>query len=373
VTVKLNKKTGKWDFCFNAGINPLTGKRKQIRRRGFETKGEAIDAYAVAKSAVLDNSFLDISNMTYGHFMENYFKERKVVLQRSTFETHALFYTNNIKPRLGKMKMQEVSHTHVQTFINELVANGYSSNTVHLIFRVLYGSFKKAQLMKIVRENPCQGASLPKPDRREINVWTLDQVNYFLQEAPHVLRVTRCLIGFELGLLAGLRQGEILGLRWKDIDFANRTIYVRQTVTQAAEIKPGAKNDSSIRSLTIPERLVDELQKHRKIIELEKSRCRTGYRENDLVLPTRDGSPMIPRNFRKEFYNLTEHLDLPKIRFHDTRHTHATILIAQNVNVKLIAERLGHSDIQTTLNTYAHVLPNMQKVVSDKLDAILDF
>lgn len=373
MSVKLNKKTGKWEFCFNAGVNPLTGKRKQIRRRGFETKGEAIDAYAIAKSGILEDSFLEVSNMTYGIFMENYFKERQVVLQRSTFETHLLFYKNNIKPSFGMMKMQHVSHIHVQTFINGLVAEGYSSNTVHSIFRVLYGSFKKGQLMKIVRENPCQGASLPKRGRREMNIWSLDQVNYFLQEAPHVMRVTRCLIGFELGLLAGLRQGEILGLRWKDIDFVNRTIYVRQTVTQAGEIKGGAKNDSSVRSLTIPERLAEELQKHRKLIELEKSRCRTGYRDNDLVLPTRDGSPMNPRNFRKEFYNLTEYLDLPKIRFHDTRHTHATLLIEQNVNVKLIAERLGHTDIQTTLNTYSHVLPNMQKVVSDKLDAILDF
>ncbi len=96
------------------------------------------------------------------------------------------------------------------------------------------------------------------------------------------------------------------------------------------------------------------------------------YEDNDLVICTRTGKPMIPRNLCKEFYNLTEKLGLPKIRFHDLRHTHATMLIQQNVNVKLIADRLGHSDIETTLNTYIHVFPDMQKSVSEKLDKIMN-
>jgi integrase len=232
---------------------------------------------------------------------------------------------------------------------------------------------KKAVLRKLIKDNPCVGISLPKKLRREISVWTLDQVNFFLREARHVTRVTRCLIGFQLGLLAGLRQGEILGLRWKDIDFEKGIIYIRQIVTQSGEIKAGAKNNTSIRSITIPNNLLNELKLHRKLIEREKSNCNIKYRENDLILPTRHCAPMIPRNFRKEFYKLTDHLNLPRIRFHDTRHTHATLLIQQNVNVKLIADRLGHVNIQTTLNTYSHVLPDMQRSVSNKIDEIIDF
>ncbi|MBA9027589.1 site-specific integrase [Peribacillus huizhouensis] len=373
MAVSFNEETGNWDFVISAGRNPLTGRRKQVRRRGFATKGEAEEAYLKVKAELKSESFLDKSTMTYEKFMEEYLAERRISLQRSTFETHLTYYENNIKPAIGKLRLQEIQYSHIQTFVNALVGQEYSANTVHLVFRIIYGSLKKAKQRQIIKENPAEGITLPKRGRREMNIWTLDQVNYFLQEAPHIARVTRCLIGFQFGLLAGLRQGEIMGLRWKDIDFDRKIVYVRQTVTQAAEIKPGAKNESSIRSVTIPDRLVEELRKHRKLIEWEKSHCRTTYRDNDLVLPTRDGSPMIPRNFRKEFYNLADKLGLPKIRFHDTRHTHATLLIEQNVNVKLIAERLGHRDIETTLNTYSHVLPNMQRSVSEKLDEILDF
>ncbi|MGX2959478.1 tyrosine-type recombinase/integrase [Peribacillus sp. JNUCC 23] len=373
MAVKLNKKTGKWEFSFDLPKNPITGKRKQIRRRGFVSKEVAVKAYVDAKSEVLGESFVDLSSMRYEQFMDEYLQERKISLQTSTYETHLIFYEKHIQPRLGKMKLQDIKHMQIQRIINELVDEKYSPETVHLIYRIMYGSLKKAVLIKLIKDNPCTGATLPKKHKREMSIWTLEEVNYFLQEAPHVTRVTRCLIGFQLGLLAGLRQGEILGLRWKDIDFDKGIIYIRQTLTQSAEIKSGAKNKSSIRSLTIPNRLLTELKIHRKLIDYEKSNCNIRYQDNDLVLPTRYGAPMIPRNFRKEFYNLTDHLDLPRIRFHDTRHTHASLLIQQNVNVKLIADRLGHKDIETTLNTYSHVLPDMQRSVSDKLDEIIKY
>lgn len=171
-----------------------------------------------------------------------------------------------------------------------------------------------------------------------------------------------------MAVLTGMRQGEIMGLRWKDIDFENNVIYVRQTLTQTARIKEGAKNNASIRNVHIPIKLVEELKLHQKRIIEEKKYYQRDYNDHDLIICTRDGRPIIPRNCRKEFYHLTKKLGLPKIRFHDLRHTHATMLIQQNVNVKLISERLGHTDIQTTLNTYSHVLPTMQREVADKLD-----
>ena len=370
--IKKNNKTGKWEFSFDAGINPLTGKRKQIRRRGFDSKSEATDAFAQSKTEVLESSFIDNSSMTYETFMNEYFKERKIAIQNSTYEIHTMYYRTIIRPTFGKSKLQKISHFLIQNFINILVQQSrYSPHTIHLIFRIIYSSFKKAKIIKLIKDNPCENITLPRKTRREMTIWSLDQVKYFLAEAPKIKRVTRCLIGFQIGLLTGMRQGEILGVRWKDIDFNKRLIYIRQTLTQAAEIKPGAKNFESVRTISISEALLHDLEIHQKELAYEKHFCRTTYYDNDLVLCTRDGSPIIPRNFRKEFYNLTEQLGLPQIRFHDTRHTHATLLIEQNINVKLIADRLGHADIQTTLNTYSHVLPNMQKSVSDKIDELL--
>lgn len=135
-------------------------------------------------------------------------------------------------------------------------------------------------------------------------------------------------------------------------------------------MKYGAKNKSSMRTIHIPNILVEELKSHRQLIDYEKSKAGDKYIDLDLVLPSKYGNPLDQRSIRRSFYHVTEKLGLARIRFHDLRHTHATLLIQQNVNVKLISERLGHSDIGTTLNTYSHVLPEMQRTISEKLDDI---
>ncbi|TVX83698.1 site-specific integrase [Peribacillus simplex] len=371
-SINKNKKTGKWDFIFDGGTDPFTGKRKQIKRRGFESKRHAVDVMTKLKAERLENEFLDLTKMTYSRYMEDWFEERKNRLQKTTFEIHSIYYRNVIKPRLGHLKVQQIAPIQIQKFINDLVNDtNYSEHTIHLIFRIVSASLKKAKVLKLIKDNPAVGIALPKIKRKEIRVWSLEQVNFFISQAKKIKRLTRCHIGFLISIFTGMRQGEILGLRWKDIDFDAQTIFVRQTLTQYAEIKAGAKNEASVRSIHIPNKLVDELKIYRKQVVQEKLFHGQSYHDNDLVVCTRDGKPMIPRNFRKEFYNLVEKVGLPKIRFHDLRHTHATILIQQNVNVKLISERLGHSDIETTLNTYSHVLPDMQKSVSDKLDKII--
>ena len=371
-SITKNKKTGKWDFIFNAGKDPLTGKRKQIRRRGFNSKREATTEMTKLKAQISENEFLDINKITYSNYIGQWIQERKSVLQESTFEIHSILLKNVILPRLGTLKLQELSPIHIQKFVTDLVnEKHYSVHTIHLLFRIVNSSLRKAKILKLIKECPSEGITLPKVQKKEMNVWSIDEVNFFITNSKKVNRLTRCYIGFLFALLTGMRQGEILGLRWRDIDFENQTIYIRQTLTQKAQVKVGAKNQSSIRSLHIPKKMIFELKAHKAHVLKEKLASGQNYEDNDLVLCTQKGRPTIPRNFRKEFYKLTKTLGLPKIRFHDLRHTHATILIQQNVNVKLISERLGHAEIGTTLDTYSHVLPNMQKSVSDELDKII--
>ncbi|QHA92255.1 tyrosine-type recombinase/integrase [Bacillus sp. N1-1] len=371
-SISKNKKTGKYDFIFDAGKDPLSGKRKQIKRRGFESKRAAMNEMTRLKAQVLENDFLDLNHLTYEKYMDEWFQERKFKLQHSTFEIHSIFYRNVIKPKLGHLKLQQVTPLQLQKFVNDLVNHSsYSAHTIHLVFRIVSSSFKKAEILKLIKNDPSIGITLPKTKQREFTVWSIEQVNFFISEAPKIARLTRYYIAFLIAIFTGMRQGEILGLRWKDINFETHTLYIRQTVTQNGEIKAGAKNEASVRSIHIPSKLADELKAIRALISIEKRLSGDKYQENDLVVCTLDGKPVIARNFRKEFYKVVEKVNLPRIRFHDLRHTHATILIQQNVNVKLISERLGHADIQTTLNTYSHVLPNMQKTVSDQLDKII--
>ncbi|MFE4428773.1 tyrosine-type recombinase/integrase [Peribacillus butanolivorans] len=373
-SVKKNLNTKKWDLVFDAGNDPLSGKRRQIKRRGFLTRQEALDAMTLLKSEYLQDEFTDLSNLSLELFMDEWFIERKIHLQASTYETHHIYFRTVIKPRLGHFKLQKISPMIVQNFINELVQAGhYSEYTIHLIFRILSSAMKKATAIKLIRDNPTIGITLPKINRKEINVWSGEKINHFIAASKQTKRLTRCFTGFLIGFFCGCREGEILGLRFKDIDFDNRVLYIRQTLTQKAEIKSGAKNRSSIRSISIPENLIPELIKHREMIMGEKLLLGDKYHDHDLVICTQNGKPIIPRNFRKEFYNLTEKVGLPKTKFHSaTRHSHATLLIQQNVNVKLISERLGHAKIGTTLDIYSHVTSNMQKSVAVEIDKVLN-
>jgi len=369
-SVLFDKSRESWYFSFDRKKDPFTGKRRQVKRRGFTSKQEAYEGMVKLQAEMLDEEFTDLSTMKYGIYVDEWMKERSFYLQKSTFDIHKTYIKNVIKPRIGHFGLQKIQPIHMQSFVNNLVMEtNYSAYTVHLIFRIVSASLKKAQVLKLIKENPTIGITLPKIRKtEEINVWTLEEVNHFINEGKNVYRPTRFYIACVIALLTGMRQGEIIGLRWSDIDFENRIIYIRQTLTQTGEIKVGAKNNASIRNIHFPIKLIEELEIHREMIKRERLYHGRDYENNDLVICARKGNPLIPRNGRIEFYNLTEKLGLPKIRFHDLRHTHATMLIQQNVNVKLISERLGHTDIQTTLNTYSHVLPTMQREVAEKLD-----
>ncbi|WP_369899774.1 tyrosine-type recombinase/integrase [Bacillus manliponensis] len=370
-SIKQNKQTGKWDFVFNVAHHPMTGQRKQIRRRGFATKREASEALVKLKAEFLNDDFLNVSNTTYEVFMDQWFKERKNQLQKATFRANYTHYQNIIKPRLGSLKVQDITTIHLQNYINTLIEEGhYSNGTINLTFTFIRTSLKRAKVLKMIKNNPAVDVVLPRKVKSEMEVWTLDQVNYFLEENKNMKNASRFNISFLIAIFTGMRLGEILGLRWKDIDLGSNLLYVKQTLSEGGELKYGAKNKTSIRTIHIPNVLVEELKSHREFISFEKEKAGDKYTDLDLVLPSKYGNPLDPRSIRRAFYTVTDKLGLPKIRFHDLRHTHATLLIQQNVNVKLISERLGHADISTTLNTYSHVLPEMQRSVAEKLDEV---
>ncbi|HDX9639007.1 TPA: tyrosine-type recombinase/integrase [Bacillus mobilis] len=371
-SIRLNEKTGKYDFVFDAGKHPLTGKRIQIRRRGFKDKKLAQKAMVQLAAEYSKDEHVALSSMTYEQYMEEWFKERKILSQKTTLDYETILYKNVISKRLGHFKLQQIQPMHIQNTINEIVADDhYAPRTIRLIFQIINGSLKRAKTMKLIKDNPAEGTRLPKIKKRELSIWTTNEVNLFITKSRTLKRVTRCRIGYIIIALSGCRQGEALGIRWSDIDFTNGIIHIKQTVTQDGVIKTGAKNDSSIRSIHIPSILVDELLAHKERIESEKQQLGLEYNDHNLVICTQQGKPIIPRNFRNFFYQTTKRVGLPQIRVHDLRHTHATMLIEQNVNVKLISSRLGHASIKATLDIYSHVLPSMDKSIADELEKII--
>ncbi|WP_369680630.1 Arm DNA-binding domain-containing protein [Bacillus sp. AFS023182] len=173
-SIKQNKQTGKWDFVFNISNDSLTGKRRQIRRRGFSSKREAEEEMIKLKAEVLNNEFISTSKMTYETYMNQWFEERKFSIQESTYEMNFGYYKNIIQPRLGHLELQQMTPILLQNFVNTLVSEKrYSNYTVHLVFRIVSASLKKAKTFKLIKENPTIGITLPKLPKKEIKVWTV--------------------------------------------------------------------------------------------------------------------------------------------------------------------------------------------------------
>jgi integrase len=169
--------------------------------------------------------------------------------------------------------------------------------------------------------------------------------------------------------MTGMRKGEVLGLTWDNVDLEKKTIFVDKILDEDNQIQFRTKTSTSKRLVTIPELLVTHLRDHKikQDKELKKHGC---INENNLVICTLRGKPVYGCNLNRLLKSICEKYDLPYIRFHDLRHTHATTLIGDNVNFKIVQQRLGHKKSKTTLDTYSHVLPEMQKVAADKLDQL---
>ncbi|MEB8556373.1 Arm DNA-binding domain-containing protein, partial [Bacillus cereus] len=208
-TVSKNKDTGKWDFVF-AIKDPMTGKRKQIRRRGFASKREANEEMTLLKADYLNDDFLKLSHMSYEAFMEHWFKERQNQLQKCTFRANYTHYLNIIKPRLGHLGIQDITTMHLQNYINTLIEeNYYSKGTINLAFSFIRTSLKRAKVLKLIKNNPATDVVLPRIIKTEMEVWTLDQVNYFLSGNKTRGNATRFRISFSIAIFTGMRQGEI--------------------------------------------------------------------------------------------------------------------------------------------------------------------
>ncbi|RMA90237.1 site-specific integrase [Priestia megaterium] len=367
-SIKKDKTTGKYYFIVDIGRDELTGKRRQKKKRGFTTKKEAEKALAVVLNELNLGTFIEPQLIDLDSFIKEWFVERQTQLAKSTLKNHKCLYRNHLKPKLGHYKLQDLNPIVLQKFTNSLVADSsLSHNSIRKLLFLMNQLMKKAHGLKLISENPLIHVNIPREVKSEMSIWDLRQVNYYIANAKQNRYYTIVL----MALLTGMRKGEILGLRWRDIDFEKQVVYIRQIYDgYAKELKVGAKTASGVRSIHIPDMLVNQLKKERKKVLSNKLKQGMAYNDYDLVNCTKFGNPLDSSTLSKRFKNHTKKLGLPVIRFHDLRHTHVTMLIQQNVNVKVISERVGHSSIQITLNQYSHVLPSMQQEVADKLNTL---
>jgi integrase len=365
---KNERKQNPWWYEFDAGKDH-TGKRIRIRKKGFRTQREAQKALSEAQDQHNKGTYIEPSKLLYGEYLIDVWLNNKSDLGRQTLMNYNSYIKSHITPSIGRYPLAKLNPIIIQNLITELKTKGLADGTVKRIYSIIHTSLSVAEKMQMVPKNVASLVDKPKVNRRQLQVWDVKDVKKFLAETAGKSRYS---IVFLLAVYTGMRQGELLGLRWSDIDFERATIHIQQTLSHdGKELNPHAKTKTSIRSVAISPETITALKKHRNLIKQEKIFLGSGYKDHDLVLCTSLGTQVIPRHINKVWDHFLKKIDVHKIKFHDLRHTHASLLLKQGIHPKIVSERLGHSSIQMTLDTYTHLLPNMQEAAAAGLDQML--
>ncbi|MEI2356039.1 tyrosine-type recombinase/integrase [Mesobacillus zeae] len=366
MNIKKDKNKGTYYFVISAGFNS-EGNRRQIKRTGFKGKKQAEEAYLRIKSELAQESFVDPNNVTFGDYYGRWKLKKKLQIEESSFIRYERLCRLHIIPAIGSMKLQKITSAIVQNLIDHLaIERGFARKSCLLVTTIINDLFKKAIKEGLVTRNPVEGIDLPKKTDPEIVIWDEENVATFLGVRNDRQR-SKYYVAVLMALLTGMRKGEILGLTWDKVDFGNGIITISQILESDGSKLSQKTKGKKVRKVTMPDLLKQALIEH---IEFQKKDSPTN--PDNLVFCTRRGKRVIPNTLNDVLNSMCEKYDLPRMKFHDLRHTHATMLIKENINIKVIQERLGHSKASVTLDIYSHLLPSMQHSVTEKLNKMFE-
>ncbi len=338
-----------------------------------KTRKEVAGKLAKALSDRENGLVFDARRLTVGEYLGHWLEDsvRDTVRQR-TWERYEQLVRVHIKPALGRIKLKALTPAHVRGLYREKLDDGLASRTVQYIHVTLHKALKDAVADGLIPRNVTDAVRAPRAKGKEINALAPDQARAFLEAAGEVGDRFEAL--YVLAITAGLREGELLGLKWEDLDLDAGTLSVRRTLSEARSGRffEAPKNGKG-RSIRLTKQAVEALRSHRKRQNEERLRLGTLWEDHGLVFPAQVGTPMNAKNLTvRSFKPLLERAGLPRtVRVHDLRHTCATLLLGKGVHPKIVQELLGHATIAITLDTYSHVLPNMQGEAVSAMEAAL--
>jgi integrase len=365
------KRGSLWSFTVDIG-RKTDGTRNQKTKGGFKTKREAEQACAELITQITKGDYLEPSKKTVHEAMKVWLETiLRSTIRISTFDNYSKAIEKRIIPALGNLKLKDVRVDHIQSFYSSLVKEGLSPEYIRYLHSIINSFFTHQVRIQNITKNIVELAVPPRIGRKEQKTWSIEEAVRFLEVAKRDNQ--SYYIVYLLALYTGLRRGEILSLRWKDCDLRQGKISVCQTLYYSNQqfhfLEP--KTSRSNRLVSIPETVVEVLIAHRLEQEKHKNELGSVYENYDLIAANEIGRPINPRSLTGHFRRVIQKANVPLIRFHDTRHSHATILLKLGEHVKIVSERLGHSNAAMTMNVYSHVTSDMQKETAMKFDAAL--
>lgn len=371
-TISKRKKDGKvvgWKGSVTVGTNP----DGSLDRRWVsgKTQDEVREKIRALQSDLHRGLVADTEGLTLSSFMDRWLdhKERSGV-KPNTLESYRYTTRRNINPNLGKIKLEKLRPLDVEHLLTTLTKAGKSAANVSYTLRVLKMALRQGVRWQMLPRNVADAVSAPKVERREMQVWTPEQVATFLGHTePHRLHAA-----FYLALMTGMRRGEVMGLRWHDIDLDNARLTIRHNLVEVqGQGVPGKlhngkptetsrramlstpKTKASRRSIRLSPGTVSKLKEHQARQEQERRDAGEAWLDEGWVFASPLGGMTTPDYLTHLYDRLVKEAGVPRIRFHDLRHTAASLMIRQGVIPKAVSERLGHTDVSFTLRTYTHL------------------
>lgn len=371
----VRKRGDTWYYYFDVG--KVNGKRKKIERKGGRTKKEALEALRKALNEYEKcGTIVEESNISVADYFDYWYKEYVLInCKYNTQQNYRRIIDKHIKPALGLYKLKALSPAKLQEFLNKKYLEGYTKNSVSGFYGVLSGALRMAVYpYQLIKENPMQYVSIPKyeekkKDKKDLKILTLEDFKRIIERFPEG---STFYIPVQIGFHTGMRAAEVCGLTWDCVDLKNKIIKVEKILIKKNRewVFGTPKTRSSQREILIGDTLVEILKKHRKRQMENKLKYGRYYTDSNFVC-TKENGELVTTDALKYLSRVVNYELGINFNFHSLRHTHATMLLEAGANIKDVQERLGHSKISTTMDTYSHVTEKLKQDSVDKFENII--
>ena len=369
---------GKWEITIDTGRDPSTGKRLRHFETVNGTKRNAEAHLAELMVTIEKGAYIKPKRIKVGEWLQDWIDSYvEIHCSRRTKGSYSTEIHRHMIPHLGEIALGQLQPQHIQNYYGYALTKGrvdgkggLSPRTVEYHHRILSEALSHAVKIGLIVRNVVDAVDPPHPRRKAIQTLGVADIPRFLKSA----RESPYYALFSTALFTGMRLGELLGLRWRDVDLRLASLSVVQALYKRSGvceiIKP--KSTASQRRVALSPTLVVILQQHRATQEAQRILIGKQLDEEDLVFAYTDGRPLDPGTVTHAFSKVLTKAGVPHMRFHDLRHTHATLMLKADVHPKIVSERLGHANIGITLDTYSHVVPGLQEVAAQRFEEIFD-
>jgi integrase len=370
---------GSWTIVYDLPADTVTGRRQQKSQTVKGTKRDAQRALREVLLSIEQGAYVKPNKMNLGELLRQWLRDYAYMNTTDrTQESYTSIIERHLVPALGKVSLIDLQAQHIQSYYAKKLSEGrvdgkggLSARSVVYHHRILSKTLDYAVKMGLVVRNVAKVVEPPRVARTTMQTLSPEEVTRFLD----VARETDYYVYFATLLYTGLRRGELLALRWRNLDLDNGMLTVVETAYKLGNgeyrIKQ-PKTAQSRRTVTLPSSLVELCKVYRADQELLRIQLGISLEADDFVFIRPDGSPINPNAVTLAFRRIIKKAGLRRIRMHDLRHTHATLMLKASVHPKVVSERLGHANIGITLDIYSHVLPGMQEAAAERFDRIFE-